>query len=67
MYNIIITNYLFFLICSTDWDPKRGVWIGATSYQTTKDDFRGFDILTSLQKSSYFRWPDGTKVEYSSK
>ena len=52
-------------ICSVDWNPKIGVWIGATPHRLSKHDLDQFTDMTPAERSSFFRWTDGSKLNYS--
>ena len=54
-------------ICSVDWNPKIGVWIGATPHRLSKHDLDQFMDMPPAERSSFFRWTDGSKLNYSSK
>ena len=54
-------------ICSVDWNPKIGVWIGATPHRLGKHDLDQFMDMPPAETSSFFRWTDGSKLNYSSK
>ena len=66
--NIIVSIiHVHNFICSVDWNPKIGVWIGATPHRLSKHDLDQFMDMTPAERSSFFRWTDGSKLNYSSK